>query len=868
MKNEFHRFLKEIYSSCTKPNVAKMANLVEKHFDEIAPLVTQRGQRIKKIVELACKEWGALPDVIQIPDSLEEQSTQTIQRITSLKVGPFRGFAREEEFILDSPVTLIYGPNGTGKTSFCEALEYSLLGTVEESTAKRISIDAYLKNIHTSSFSPPILKASDSSGNNIVIHPNEEQYRFCFIEKNRIDQFSRMAAFTPKKQSELIATLFGLDAFSAFVKDFSDEIKSEYIDTYGTEKLKLEQKSRTIEISQKQLEETQNALNEQSENERAVAIRYRSDISYSDFIIALGTTESPGEIQQLEIELRAPRPTKIGISSTEPTELKRSIEQNHNQIDTLRKELHSKSESVAYKSIYKAIKTLGETSREVCPACKTPLSSTKENPYTLAIQELGKLNDLDDLQTKLKRVDDAESEYLRTFAEIYQKLRSFAINRNEELLLVSEPPFTPTWSWCDSIFTCSGDDSTLWEKLQGISVKVESNDLLIDANTQSLAAKNERLKFLQILQSEYLQLEGSRKILEQTMLKVQTDITSFEQENIPLLAAVENEKLIVVKNIDICEGYAEFVRLLLHYNDSLPSKLVADLSEQVVTLYNAFNRYDNQLDQLLEIKLPMKSEERIMVKLNCSKDRFRDALHILSEGHLRCVGLSILLAKNLKENAPFIIFDDPVNAIDTEHREAIRHTLFKDSIFDCKQIILTSHGEEFYKDIQNTVPKAIANQFNLYSFLPKTDDNHIVVNSDKFPRNFVAQAEECISRMALRDALMSSRRGIEAINIRLWEYYRKNGGGALSVSMRRHNQPWDTRALAEQLKCKIGKDDFTAENKDAIMEHLGKLLGNSGQSKEWNYLNKGTHEESDRDEFDISAVQEIVNALIQLDNLV
>ncbi|MGF3860388.1 AAA family ATPase [Salmonella enterica] len=32
---------------------------------------------------------------------------------------------------------LIYGPNGTGKSSFCEALEYTLLGNVAEAESKR-----------------------------------------------------------------------------------------------------------------------------------------------------------------------------------------------------------------------------------------------------------------------------------------------------------------------------------------------------------------------------------------------------------------------------------------------------------------------------------------------------------------------------------------------------------------------------------------------------------------------------------------------------------------------------------------------------------------------------------------------------------
>lgn len=137
--------------------------------------------------------------------------------------------------------------------------------------------------------------------------------------------------------------------------------------------------------------------------------------------------------------------------------------------------------------------------------------------------------------------------------------------------------------------------------------------------------------------------------------------------------------------------------MLFDYKDQLPSKLVADLGELVVQLYNAFNRYDAPKDQLAGIKLPLVSGERIEIAYQSEPTKFFDALHVLSEGHIRCIGLSILLAKNLKTNSPLLIFDDPVNAIDDEHRKAIRETLYKDEFFKEKQIILACHGEEFSK---------------------------------------------------------------------------------------------------------------------------------------------------------------------------
>ena len=57
-------------------------------------------------------------------------------KLTNLKVCGIRGFNLEREINLDDGLTVIYGPNGQGKTSFVEAIEndrtpgpVSLVGT-------------------------------------------------------------------------------------------------------------------------------------------------------------------------------------------------------------------------------------------------------------------------------------------------------------------------------------------------------------------------------------------------------------------------------------------------------------------------------------------------------------------------------------------------------------------------------------------------------------------------------------------------------------------------------------------------------------------------------------------------------------------
>jgi len=869
MKQEFHRFLKWLNEKQVTEDAGKIANLISCNLDELAGLGTAGSKRVKRIVELAIDQWNSLPNQIQIAESVQSEEKQKIEKLTSLKVGPFRGFAKEEEFNLNSSGVLIYGPNGTGKSSFCEALEYSLLGSVEEASSKRLKDEEYLKNIYTGNFENPKLLGVDSEGAQVLIVPDENKYRFCFVEKNRIDQFSRMAAFAPAKQTELIATLFGLDAFNEFVKGFSVEIKNEHIDLEGVKQKELDKKSLEIQSAKKTIVENGKSLEELVKTEKELADKFKKGISFEDFIKELGSSEAPGELQKLEQELKTPAPKIIGVKSTDFDKLKRVIESNHQELEQIKAELLEKAESLAYKDIYEAVKRLGEMSLEVCPACKTPVVNTKENPFKVAESELAKLVALDELKSKKAECENTQSEKLKELSGLIQKVNDHISQLSYESIQFQPlaTPAKPDWKWYHEVFHTVNNKKSSWELLLDLVVHIEKYDLTIESKNKERDEKEKRLTLLRSINNELQQLKGSRKTLEDGIEKAKKQISDFDKENAALRLDAENEKPEIERNKAIASAYQFFVSNIVEYKEQLPSSLIADLGDRVTELYNAFNIHDAPKDKLVDLQLPTNSGERIKVQFQGTKGKYFDALHVLSEGHIRCVGLSILLAKNLKENSPFLIFDDPVNAIDSEHREAIRTVLFKEKFFKEKQIILTSHGDEFYKDIQNTVPKNIIENFILYTFLPQYDENHVQVECDKYPRNYIKAASECLQRRSLRDALMNSRRAVENINIRIWEEYRKTGGGMISLSFRQYNKPCDTRTLAEQLKSKFSKDNYAGPKKKVISENLGKLLGISGDSPEWRYLNKGTHEETDREEFELGTVKEIIDALTKLDEV-
>jgi ABC-type bacteriocin/lantibiotic exporter with double-glycine peptidase domain len=92
------------------------------------------------------------------------------------------------------------------------------------------------------------------------------------------------------------------------------------------------------------------------------------------------------------------------------------------------------------------------------------------------------------------------------------------------------------------------------------------------------------------------------------------------------------------------------------------------------------------------------------------------------EGHIRCIGLAIQLAKTLRVRAPLIVFDDAINAIDHDHRSGIRYALFESDRFRETKIIVTCHSPEFIKDVQNSLPCELRQDCQEYLLLNHTGD--------------------------------------------------------------------------------------------------------------------------------------------------
>lgn len=98
IRAEYLRFLQTLNSDSVPSDVRKIANLGIEHLDALIPLSSSHGQRIKKVVELAQANWATISADIQPLTEQTTEQTCPITQLKSLSVGPFRGFANQENF--------------------------------------------------------------------------------------------------------------------------------------------------------------------------------------------------------------------------------------------------------------------------------------------------------------------------------------------------------------------------------------------------------------------------------------------------------------------------------------------------------------------------------------------------------------------------------------------------------------------------------------------------------------------------------------------------------------------------------------------------------------------------------------------------
>ncbi|KVE54371.1 hypothetical protein WI94_15620 [Burkholderia vietnamiensis] len=852
----------------------KLASLMLAGFEEIAAVGTAAGRRGKVVAKLIVEKGDAAPSALEIAADGAKVNEKEIVRLTKLEVEHFRGFSEKHTFEFKNPYTFVYGPNGTGKSSLCEALEYGLLASIHEADSKRIPISDYIRNAISRKSVKPVLYGDTAKEKGIKVKADPRSFEFCFIEKNRIDGFARVAANTPAAQQTRLAALFGLEEFNAFATQFNESIDP-YLDCVGKKGKDLAERAKGIAGHKAILEGLPVKAKTAETRGAALLGKYPECKDLHEIKAALTGADGNGGKQKANN-------TEIGRLQNLKTATDPGTDEILTDADGLLRLIKEKAESekllnqykdqLSLRDLYGAILGNRERFGNECPACASELY--RDGRLAVPVDPYG------NAEEKLKQFDAA----LRAEGRIKDIREALNIGWRDLLSKIAKLPASaaavgfvgaPEVGSFSAEASHAKDAAGIETFLRAVPAKRELLQALKDATaTHNGKVEQSKVKIKKLEDDNRSISKDLEEIVAISTLiaanaKSETEATQaiekFNRENEELIREAEAEKPGVAKNVSFSMAYVSLREKLLAYNAGLPLALAADLNEKTLKFYNEINKNDHPSDRLTSLRLPTAVGERIEIEFE-NGDKC-DALQVLSEGHIRCLGLAILLAKITTDRVPFLIFDDVVNSIDDEHRSAIIDLILNPEEVGKRQLIVTTHGEDFVKRLENAVPmKKYEETVTRIDFLVPFTAKKITVKLDS-PRHYLMVAVRSHEEGRTRDSLSYVRKAFEEELNRLWKKIAsKKLSAQISVGMRGPGDP-DLMSLATGLHQFLRRNDVTVFQE--AVPHLGEMLGYGEKHKlEWNYLNKGTHEEDRAEEFDATIVRRMLETVIKLDEAI
>ncbi|OIJ14889.1 hypothetical protein BKP35_05495 [Anaerobacillus arseniciselenatis] len=727
MKYYFKQFIKENYSSKSDgylfilwaviKNIGKENRLHQSIKKELEKLDIDNFNFDKK------KEISSRI-VNRMKASPEKASGKDYSGLKSIQIKNFKGFGELSEqdrgtyIALNANKNIFFAPNGGGKTSFCEAFEYALTGDVKEAKRRGVNKKDYItRNGKKEEIS---LQFIDSQLELKKLDEHDKQFfQQCFIEKNRLQEFSLLGSKdTGVKEKDVIAILLGLTdldelissfaqstSFNVLRNDIQDKIKQLESDNKTNVSLLKEYSEDLLNLKKevfKYLEEgeevTTETINEKADKNKEKIKEYEERIKKL----------SENQLPELNME----------TLRREIVDFKSKVNEYHE----LQKSLQEQVEKLNLENFYSVLLEIKDISNGKCPACDTDLENVTKNPFNKAAAELEDLKEIKRVKSKFVVLEnnlldqwyswciDVIKNY-QTCIQCYTELSNEAFNDTINVLRNKIRDHSKQ-SKLKFIETFKDELEIKQSELK------QFNEIYTETSKKHKNVQNEVDK----LQREIKGIRDKNQVLN--TIKVQ--ITSLEEkmdkvnkENEKYEKKVEKLERLKVKETkynslvtDVQKAYKEFYQDLLLFKVNVEKKQIDQIGDRVLKYYQYINKNDDPSEYITKIRFVLQDNNyRIQLTLNDSNIE-KDAYACLSEGHLRSLGLSIMLAVAEKNNVPFLIFDDVVNAIDSDHRANILEMIFNDKFIKKTQMIITTHDRLFWERFCNLYKRYLAKKKN------------------------------------------------------------------------------------------------------------------------------------------------------------
>ena len=681
-------------------------------------------------------------------------------RLINLKVAGIRGFNVEQKFELDDALIIIYGPNGQGKTSFAEIIEYLFFGTIykKENACSKIEFKDTIKNIHFTGtpFVESIIKVGTNNKTIRREYVSETESKILIdnvIVKNLNSLIKQsqdkpiiyqhgLQSFintSPVERYNQFMELLGIEKLDIFLKlatkklnefktnkpssirtalIFCDEIKDKFLEIFNDATINEKSKFEIANIVKEKLNFSE--FNEINENNFEEFLKFSLQSIESEKKSIFDTSKLMKiidfEIQENDCLFEADKFQKSITFLTEPANINTS-----NEIILLEKGL-----------------SLIDNNGENCPLCqeKTINQEKKEQIKNLLLKlnetKLQLNNNSAELNSIKQKINQKEH-YLNSLKEliiseeILKKLEVFKLNL-EDIISTNN--------------SLKETQNTILDKYTKIKTSIEQIVIgeKISVDFDEIIKDNKEFNDL-INKFENIIKETFKKLISQ--LKKDLDLKISSQEGIDnkelLIKVLINFKNFKIYNLNtkIEEEFRKDISELKEFRDSKLSELINIHKAKIIEWYDLLN--PNEDIRICDIEC---NGSKINFIASCFGVN-KSAVPILSEAHLNCLGLSIYLSQivDCNNSFSFILIDDPVQSMDDAHTNNFISNIIEKLLTKNIQVYIMSHLKQSVADVvitryKHKLPKYI----EFYGFC--LEGPKFTIKASNNFENYINQAKE------------------------------------------------------------------------------------------------------------------------------
>ncbi len=625
-------------------------------------------------------------------------------KINNLKIKGIRGAKDSIELPLNGKSILLYGDNGTGKSSISDAIEWFYTNKIKHLSTPEIDTNDAIRNaklLDTETSEVTILysNASLDSTKTLSLKNNKlvtkisntsedfKKYLDDSEKENLISRYQYIRNFVDKPKGEKLKHLSDIIGFEEVTKiknvllkslnNAKSNLKTQNFETLiNNEKEKLILNIGASTTQEKNLFDTIN--NKIKKLNTGIEVISFEDIK--NLLILLGKGLDPN--QQFELKFLEDSKSALTLLKSETKLLEDEYSKYFNEFEIIANDVEAIKQTFFEELLKSGTKILSSKylKDDNCPLCL----QTKNSDELLS-----------EIKIRLVNIEESSQKKVK-FGIALNSIKDIAIERIKRLDVL-----------LNNTQADKENNQTVKEGLTAIKTKIHNYQNTADIKVTSgdklpvldiIKLVENDFEFIKIINDRIIKIQDSQK--GETPAVLYSNITASRDAFLSI-KKFEAQKVIL-------ENQQKSFQLIYDEFEKQQKQGLDNFINSFSVKINEYYQFMNPDEPFQDIEIITKGEDDELDGLTI-KYKYNDKWEVnplkhFSESHLNCLGLSFFLASVDAFNTEndFIILDDVISSFDSNHRRRFADLLFDK--FSKHQIIILTHEKEWFTNIIS--PKA------------------------------------------------------------------------------------------------------------------------------------------------------------------